>query len=146
MKAFGFRAVLTALLISLHFVNANFHIAQSQNAEHPEAGVYSYVACPSNKWNCDCFGLGKSEAQVGIPDSTPLSKINYFTIPPGFCGTTYEMDFYKNSDGTWDFYVSGCNPGTKLGKCYANSAEHDCPLEGVSIYDQLVCYSSVCGS
>ena len=140
----GFVAALTALLISANGVQANFHIA---NAEISEVGVELYVACASNNWDCNCFGLGNGEAYVATPGSTPLSEVSFFTIPSGFCGTTYEMDFYKNSDGTtWDFYVSGANPGVLLGTCYPNSAEHACPFEGIVVNDQLVCYTSVCGS
>jgi hypothetical protein len=136
MKVFGINtaAILSALLISVNQVSANFHVSSLS-----ENGVLEkYIACPSNYFNCDCFTNGDRSGTV----AGDVAGGDFFQVESGLCGMP-QMNFYKNGDGSWDFYAAG-GDGDVLGQCYGNGAEDFCGSKVVD--DRLVCYSYVCGS
>jgi len=103
-------------------------------------------ACPSNYFNCDCYGRGDRGQSVVDVEEIWLPE-NYFQLNAGLCGMP-KMDFYKRGDGRWEFYVNN-GDGTLQGTCWPNEADAYCYPSwnhGTSIADRLVCYSYVCGS
>jgi len=55
------------------------------------------------------------------------------------------LDFYKEDDGTWQFYYHNGN-GASLGTCYANSfsTTEVCGGWVVQYVDKLYCNSDLC--
>ena len=129
---------LTLLTVTLCIfqVSANFHISYMTSA------IFSptrYTACPSNKYNCDCF--------IGL--LTPLTTYvapfgQFFQLNSGLCGQNYRMNFYLRSGGYYEFYQENGN-GASLGKCYDNSGAPSVKCVDYTVRDQLVCYSWICG-
>jgi hypothetical protein len=119
---------------------ANFHIIQGI----APGGGAGLEACPSNYYNCKCMRDGDRAAQVlvngggvgSLPD-------DFFSVKAGLCGLG-QLNFYKQSNGAWNFYVDG-GDGSLQGTCYSNSGGSSCS-GGFIFYDKLVCYSYICGS
>ena len=127
--------LLTAALISPSAL-ANFHIMHSDNRFDP------LIACPSNYDNCICMRDGKHGVQ-SLNGETSLGDA--FSLNGGLCGMS-QMNFYKRSDGHWDFYVNN-GDGSLQGTCYSNTATNECYNDGGAIEifnDELVCYSYIC--
>ena len=70
-----------------------------------------------------------------LPDS-------FFSVEAGLCGMG-QLNFYKQGDGHWDFYVDQ-GDGSLQGRCYSNSAVTSC--SGDLYNDELVCFSYICGN
>ena len=66
---------------------------------------------------------------------------SFFSVESGLCGLG-QLNFYKQSDGSWDFYQNN-GDGSLQGTCYSNTAITSCLL-AFNVYDQLVCYSYIC--
>ncbi|KAF8329643.1 hypothetical protein F5887DRAFT_115510 [Amanita rubescens] len=132
-----------ALLISASFTIpstlADFHVVQVV----PNRSIASLQACPSNYYNCKCLLDGDRAAQVVVNfQGVGLLPDNFFSTIAGLCGMG-QLNFYKQGDGHWDFYVDG-GDGSLQGTCYPNSADSSC--FGTAVHDQLVCYSYICGN
>jgi hypothetical protein len=145
--------LLTASLFTLSHVAADFHISAVVGGSvgycSPDGGcIDNYnnrvVACPSNYWNCDCFSKGDRGVLVDNGNIQDITGLNYFQTDPGLCGMG-AMNFYKQGDGSWVFYVAG-GDGSLQGKCYNNSGSDYCwyALGSDSVRDRLVCYSYIC--
>src|SRR5438045_9644909 len=61
------------------------------------------IACPSNHYNCKCYGYNdRARLVTTIDDSTDLPDNGYFQLGKGLCGMP-AMDFYRRGDGRWEF-------------------------------------------
>jgi hypothetical protein len=131
-----------ALLIGASFTIpsalANFHVIQGI----APGGGAGLEACPSNYYNCNCLKNGDRAAQV-LVNGQGVGSLpnNFFSIKAGLCGLP-QLNFYKNGNGAWDFYINN-GDGSLQGTCYPNRATTTC--SGFYFSDQLVCYSYVCG-
>ncbi|TEB30127.1 hypothetical protein FA13DRAFT_1710582 [Coprinellus micaceus] len=80
----------------------NFHVGRTTLRIN---GAYAgHRACPSSQYGCSCFKAGSNVKLSGGRQEIET----YFQIQPGFCGMGW-LDFYKSSDGSWDFYVNNGN-------------------------------------
>ena len=122
---------------------ADFHIATTETFDNSGLiATYRMQACPSNYYNCECFGNGDREGSFG--------DVNYwgdFTMDAGFCGMG-KMDFYPDGDALINFYISG-GDGTAIGYCTPNTGDSlNCwtgPADGtVTVFDEWYCHSYVC--
>ncbi|KAN0085502.1 hypothetical protein V8E54_001969 [Elaphomyces granulatus] len=143
-----YSAIFAALLL-LPPTLADFHIGEQfgivGSGDDPPT-ITKYIACPSNYYNCNCFGSLKSERGVFIPGGDNPGSAT-FSLNPGLCGMG-KLDFYYQADkGVWDFYISDGN-GEVQGTCYRNSAAKQyCgfpPFYKFQYTDSLVCYSYIC--
>ena len=66
---------------------------------------------------------------------------SFFFVEAGLCGMG-QLNFYKQDDGTWKFYVDN-GDGTLQGTCFQNQGRTTCPAGKVYL-EQLVCYSNIC--
>jgi hypothetical protein len=131
---------LMVAAVTIPSVIADFHIIQGI----APGGGTGLEACPSNYDNCKCMKDGDRAAQVfvngkgvaNLPDDS-------FSLKAGFCGIG-KLNFYKQSNGAWNFYVDG-GDGSLQGTCYSSNAGNSCS-GGFIFYDKLVCYSYICGS
>ncbi|CEG80558.1 hypothetical protein RMATCC62417_14876 [Rhizopus microsporus] len=133
-------ALYCLILSVIAYASADFHISTGV-ATGGRTGV---VACPSNYWNCNCYGKGDRAGVVTDANNSGLGNItpdtNFFKIRKGLCGMG-EMNFYKRNDGRWEFYANN-GDGKLLGTCYENKAIKKCTT--VLLTDKLVCYSYIC--
>jgi hypothetical protein len=108
--------VLCVLGLLAAHSNALFHIyARTQRWTGGEGALEDDVtACPSWNSDCDCWGKGQDGARIPDWDEMYLPD-NYFTLSP-ICGKP-AMDFYKRSNGNWEFYIKNGN-GKLEGTCY----------------------------
>jgi hypothetical protein len=141
-----YSAIFAALLL-LSPTLADFHIGQIMNvagsAPNPPTNT-EYIACPSNYYNCNCFG-SKDRAVNTYLGQNPASAT--FSLNSGLCGMGQLDFYYQDSKKGWDFYVNG-GDGSLQGTCYPNSDTQWCaiPLLWTTKYtDNLVCYSYICG-
>jgi hypothetical protein len=89
--------ILTFGLLSLApGVLGDFHVAWTDSSFSGN-GYFFFEACPSNKFNCDCFlfgdGLGSINANGGAP--SPPSTFSILNL----CGES-QMNFYQQDDGS----------------------------------------------
>ena len=123
-----FSTALLSLLI--HSAKANFHVSVIDGK--------NIRACASDTWDCGCYinghGAGIIPGSGGIGD--------FFYVEAGLCGLP-QLNFYKQGDGSYDFYVND-GDGQLQGTCYSNTAELFCGSQVVD--DQLVCYSYICNN
>ncbi|KAJ2980438.1 hypothetical protein NQ176_g2642 [Zarea fungicola] len=150
-----FSAPLALLALAVPSL-ANFHIGKADKETNPVSkdspilNWTDYVACPSNYFGCKCYGgisptadRGVSTARNAAPEGT------FFSLNAGLCGMG-KLDFYYQVDqNRWDFYEAG-GDGKVKGECYPNHTHDLCSLKTgtavtVNYYDELVCYSFVCG-
>jgi hypothetical protein len=138
MKLTQSLAIVTAAL-TIPSALADFHIVQGI----APGGGAGLEACPSNYYNCKCLKDGDRAAQVLVNNHGVGSlPNNFFSTKAGLCGAG-QLNFYKQNDGHWDFYVNN-GDGSLQGTCYSNSAGTTCS-DGFYFYDQLICYSYICG-
>ena len=140
MKLLHSLALLATATLTIPFALADFHVTQGI----APGGGAGLEACPSNYYNCNCLKDGDRAAQV-LVDGQGVGSLpdSFFSIKAGLCGLG-QLNFYKQGDGHWDFYVNN-GDGTLQGTCYPNSATSTCS-GGFYFIDQLVCYSYICGS
>jgi len=136
---------LLTIIASVYHVEANFHIS---NGVLFGGGVgEALFACPSNNWDCSCFADGNGQIGVNAYGSLSLKGVEFFYVDKGLCGMG-QLNFYLNDDKTtYNFYVND-GDGSLQGQCWPNSAGASCSngAQHLSITDQLVCYSYICGS
>jgi hypothetical protein len=141
-------AIFTALLLP-SLTSADFHIGTqviywSPTSTDPIQQT-RYLACPSNYYNCNCFGGYSSDRGV-VTTQSPASAT--FSLPAGLCGLGQLNFYYQQDKGGWDFYVND-GDGSLQGTCYSNSAStqycfNNLPLLETVYTDSLVCYSYIC--
>ena len=141
-------SAIFATLLLLSPTLADFHIGQQDAvAAGPKEPISttSYLACPSNYYNCYCYGA------IGNPDRGVYTLYHQspgsatFSLNSGLCGMGQLDFYYRQSKGGWDFYVNG-GDGSLQGTCYSNSDTKTCAKLGFlsSYHDKLVCYSYIC--
>jgi hypothetical protein len=141
-----YSAIIAALLL-LSPTLADFHIGQQDgDSAGPEGPIFSkkYVACPSDYYNCHCYGSVNPERGVfTLSGQNPGSAT--FSLKSGLCGMGQLNFYYQQSKGGWDFYVNG-GDGSLQGTCYSNSDTKTCGKIGflATYHDSLVCYSYIC--
>lgn len=122
---------------------ADFHIAMTETFDNSGLiATWVRKACPSNYYNCECYGNGGREGSFGDD--------NYwgdFSMDPGFCGMG-QMDFYPDGDSLYNFYIAG-GDGNAIGYCTPNAGETlNCwtgaAAGAVVAWDQWYCHSYVC--
>ncbi|KAN0068725.1 hypothetical protein V8E54_013449 [Elaphomyces granulatus] len=136
-----YSAIFAALLL-ISPTLADFHIGlRSDVFGTPK--LPQYIACPSDYYNCLCYGRPKSDRGVYI--RYPQSPDNYsFSLEAGLCGMGSQLNFYyQDNKGGWDFYVNN-GDGTRQGTCYSNEDEETCLPDFIHYTDELVCYSHIC--
>jgi hypothetical protein len=141
-KASSVTLLLFLSVLFVTIVTADFHIVQGI----APGGGSGIEACPSNYYNCACLKNGDRAAKVTDGSTKGIGTLKgrtYFKVKKSLCGMG-DLDFYKQGDGSWKFYVSGGN-GDLQGTCYANNAGTSCS-PGFFFYDQLVCYSYICNA
>ncbi len=114
---------------------ADFHIVKYIDDD----GDTSYQILPSNKYNCVQIG-NFGYVSTGTPGD------GYFqTISRSTCGITAPLDYYKRSDGHYDFYINN-GDGSLQGTCYYNVGSHTVCNGDTreKYYEQYVCYSYIC--
>lgn len=80
-----------------------------------------YIACPSNYYNCKCFGsIGIDRGVKVLPRGS--TKGSFFSLASGLCGMGQLDFYYRPNFGHWEFYVHGGN-GQVQGTCYKNNPE-----------------------
>ena len=140
MKLAQSLALLTGASFTILFALADFRITQGI----APGGGAGLEACPSNYYNCKCLKDGDRAAQVVVNDhgvgSLPASM---FSVKAGLCGLG-QLNFQKRGDGSWNIYKND-GDGSVQGTCYPDTAGTSCS-GGFFFYDQLVCYSYICGS
>lgn len=123
---------------------ADFHIVTTETFDNSGyIATFQRQACPSNYYNCECFGGGDREGSFGSD--------NYwgdFSMDGGFCGMG-QMDFYPDGDALINFFIAG-GDGNPIGYCTPNTGDSlDCwrgaAAGDVTVYDQWYCHSYVCG-
>ncbi|TEB33105.1 hypothetical protein FA13DRAFT_1773345, partial [Coprinellus micaceus] len=100
--------------------SANFHVGKLSIP----SGYTNHRACPSNQYNCNCFKGGAGGSNVVELPYPQQEFLTYFQVQSGLCGMPL-IDFYKRSDGSWEFYVNNGN-GHVQGSCYSNSDRQSC--------------------
>ncbi|KAJ2977919.1 hypothetical protein NQ176_g4098 [Zarea fungicola] len=149
-----FNSILPLIGGLVSSVSADFHVGRSdfsQQATNPDKGTIlqwsDYFACPSNYYQCKCFGQLSSDRGVKVKSGSTTGQ--YFSLESGLCGMG-QLDFYYRPNlGHWEFYVNG-GDGKVQGTCYSNSAETvrcgNPIFSNISAgyHDQLVCYSYIC--
>lgn len=143
MKSFGAYSLLAAVF---PFVLADFHVDTVHNSvvTGPSSQDHwtSYVACPSNYFNCKC--LVSSDRTGHVDGGNPGT--GFFYIDSGFCGMG-QMNFYDRGNGHWEYYLNG---GDKIGDCYGNGNDgaKQCGITGGSAITTggLVCYGYPCNA
>lgn len=136
-------AVISLLSLSLPAALADFHIDTLYNSVVTSGSTQqhwtSYVACPSDYWNCQC--LTDSDRTGSIFNGNPGDS--FFSIKSGFCGMD-QMNFYQDGDN-YDFYING-GDGSKIGTCYPNTEPKECGIVGGTseVMGGMVCYSYAC--
>ncbi|KAF9516951.1 hypothetical protein BS47DRAFT_1340258 [Hydnum rufescens UP504] len=151
MKLAQSLALLVATVLTIPSALANFHVAKGA-ATNPDGHRY-FVACPSDAYGCECLhGLVKGAAipkTIRDGDIDSLNLPNFFKTSPRnkFCGQD-EVDFYRRSNGNWEFFIHNGN-GKAQGTCYpAKKGIRTTCTEGSTKYnfdDQLVCFGALCG-
>ena len=140
-------ALLLIASLTIPSALANFRIIGGGD------GNESMHACPVNHYDCACMRDGDRAGQVSINDQG-LSRLpdDFFQVKAGFCGMGL-LNFYKRSDGHWDFYVSN-GDGTLQGKCYTPTGPvttTECSVSG-SQYEfyvfrnELLCWGFICNN
>ncbi|KAL7911297.1 hypothetical protein GGI35DRAFT_478660 [Trichoderma velutinum] len=143
--------ILTAITTVLPLTTADFHVLTGPCSISPGWGgeiESDVVACPSNYYNCDCMLWGDRAGFLRAGD-TPVDGLattgsTYFQLS-GMCGVG-NMDFYKQGDGSWLFYIAG-GDGSVQGTCYnGDNSIKDCfgVSASCSWTNILVCYSQIC--
>jgi hypothetical protein len=142
-------AIFAAVLLP-SLTSADFHIGTQLilfgTAPDPPQ-LTRYLACPSNYYNCNCYGAYNSDRGVLTSnEQSPTSTT--FSLQAGLCGLGQLNFYYIQDKGGWDFYVNG-GDGSLQGTCYTNSASTqycfgNLPLLSTSYTDSLVCYSYIC--
>ncbi len=116
---------------------ADFHIVLFESVDDGD----QYWLLPSNRYECDALG-----AYGGVSSKKEPGQ-NYFRTDNGdnsVCGCSAPFDYYKRSDGHYDFYFAG-GDGQVKGTCYWNKgSSFKCKGYG-KVQEQLVCYSDICG-
>ena len=144
-----YSAIFAALLL-LSPTLADFHVGEQFGVAAGPTDpieITRYLACPSDYYNCRCFGSIRPDRGVFIEGGqTPDSAT--FSLNAGLCGMGKLDFYYRQSKGAWDFYVSG-GDGSLQGTCYRNSADSQwCgtsyPAFTARYFDRLVCYSYIC--
>ena len=143
-----YSAIFASLLL-LSPTLADFHIGEQQVlAAAPKEPVETtkYLACPSNYYNCNCYGSVHPDRGVFIQGSQNPGSAT-FSLDSGLCGMGQLNFYYQQSKGGWDFYVND-GDGSLQGTCYSNSAKsQSCssfPLFQYQYFDRLICYSYIC--
>lgn len=135
MKLAQSLALVTGASFTILSALADFHIVQGGS------GSVGIEACPSDYYNCKCMAKRDRAARVMFNDKPAESlPASFFYVQSGLCGVG-QLNFYKQSDGTWKFYDDN-GDGTLQGTCYPNAATTKC--SNVLFFDQLVCYSNIC--
>jgi hypothetical protein len=141
-----YSAIFAALLLSPTL--ADFHIGEQfgvyGSQPDPPTGT-KYVACPSNYYNCNCFGRINPDRGVFIQGGQNPGSAT-FSLDAGLCGMGQLNFYYQDNKGGWDFYVND-GDGSLQGTCYPNSDSKICSLPFVYTFkytDSLVCYSYIC--
>jgi hypothetical protein len=142
-----YSAIFAALLL-LSPTLADFHIGT-------QFGVYGtqpnppttteYIACPSNYYNCNCYGAMNPDRGVLIQPGTNPGSATFY-LKSGLCGMGQLDFYYQQSKGGWDIYVNG-GDGSLQGTCYPNSDTQHCsflPLFTSKYTDNLICYTHIC--
>ena len=136
--------IIATIFCATSGVYANFHVGRV-TLGIGGASFYHRV-CSSNNYNCECFAGAGSGRDANLPSGQSQLQ-TYFQVKSGLCGAPL-LDFYKKSDGSWDFYHNN-GDGKVKGTCYSNSARIEtCFALGTPQWtytDKLVCYSSICG-
>jgi len=143
-----YSAIFAALLL-LSPTLADFHIGEQLGvygtAPDPPTGT-KYVACPSNYYNCYCYGSINPDRGVFIQGGQNTGSAT-FSLHAGLCGMGQLNFYYQQSKGGWDFYVNN-GDGSLQGTCYPNSDTKYCgtslPFFSAKYTDSLVCYSYIC--
>jgi hypothetical protein len=140
-------STIFAALLLLSPTLADFHIGQQDGVSAgPKEPISTtdYLACPSNYYNCKCYGsIHPDRGVFTVRGQSPGSAT--FSLSAGLCGMGQLDFYYRQSKGGWDFYVSG-GDGSLQGTCYSNSDTETCYSLGflATYYDSLVCYSYIC--
>ncbi|KAH0530964.1 hypothetical protein TsFJ059_005529 [Trichoderma semiorbis] len=128
----------SALVLSLWaagFASADFHIVET-------AGTTEKMAIPSNKYNCGGinYSLNNNNDIKGSIGSSFMSMRG-----GNLCGAK-DLDFYKQSDGTYVFYIHN-GDGSAQGQCFHNEASKGvikgCGF-GLQYVEKFVCYTYFC--
>ncbi|KAL6838066.1 hypothetical protein V8C40DRAFT_261010 [Trichoderma camerunense] len=128
----------SALVLSLWaagFAFADFHIIELK-------GTTDKLAIPSNKYNCG----GVNYSNHNDNDIKGAIGSSFMSMRGGnLCGAK-DLDFYKQSDGTYVFYIHN-GDGTAQGQCFHNEASQgkikNCD-KGGSYVEKFVCYTYFC--
>ncbi|KAE8366915.1 hypothetical protein BDV27DRAFT_155544 [Aspergillus caelatus] len=132
-----------SLLSLLPTTFADFHINNVYNSVVTSGSSQqhwtSYVACPSNYWNCKC--MANNDRAGHLVDGDLGSS--FFSIEAGFCGME-KMNFYQDG-GEYKIYIDG-GDGSEVGTCYQNNESKECAIFGGSAYTGggMVCITYAC--
>ncbi|KAJ2982974.1 hypothetical protein NQ176_g1031 [Zarea fungicola] len=137
-----FSAILVAVA-GVPAVLADFHVNTIQNiavtGPSSQQRWTSYVACPSNYWNCKCLANGDRAGPVSGKTSD-----SFFSVQ-NLCGMR-KLNFYRKGNN-FDMYEDSGN-GQVIGTCYPSPTDQkQCVLAtgNAQIVGGYVCYSYVCG-
>ncbi|KAJ4863276.1 hypothetical protein T069G_04230 [Trichoderma breve] len=130
----------SALVLSLWaagFASADFHIVEMP-------GTTEKLAVPSNKYNCGGiqYALDNNNKLKGAIGSSFMSMHG-----ANLCGAK-NLDFYKQSDGTYVFYIHN-GDGSAQGQCFHNESSRGkigaCGRGRGDVYaEKFVCYTYFC--
>ncbi|KAL7909161.1 hypothetical protein GGI35DRAFT_480733 [Trichoderma velutinum] len=127
----------SALVLSLWaagFALADFHIVELT------PGTDKW-AVPSNKYNCGGIGYAQGKhAQI----KGSIGSSYMYMRGANLCGAK-DLDFYKQSDGSYKFYTAN-GDGSVQGQCYHNESSKkvfDCGY-GAEYVEKFVCYTYLC--
>jgi len=141
-------SAIFAILLLLSPTLADFHIGEQVHNDRGITDTTDFVACPSNYYKCNCFGMPNPASDRGVyikSGQSPAS--NSFSLDAGLCGMGQLNFYYRQDKGGWDFYVNG-GDGSLQGTCYPNlhAKDEGCPIFQYTYKDLLVCYSYICKS
>lgn len=133
-------------------VIADFHIGKTDFTQHstnPDKPPFNewtdYVACPSNYYQCRCYGQVAPDRGVRLVSGATSGD---FSLAAGLCGMGRLDFYYRPNLDRWEFYVNK-GDGTLQGTCYKNNPKSEScggllsNLQGI-YHDTMVCYSYIC--
>jgi hypothetical protein len=119
----------------VHQVAASFHVAV---VKPPGNAPHTFVACPSNYFNCECL-VGGNHAE---PVEYVIGTEELFAVHAGLCEKG-QMNIYLRASGAWALYDN--DSGAQLGWCHDALGTLGCWSYGnyVEIEDNLICSTSL---
>jgi hypothetical protein len=142
---------LTAMTVQASFVILARSQAQTGLEENGSTEyARDLIACPANQFNQGCYKPGRYQAIDGsgeVIEDINLPKLGYFGLSPGFCGQNRQLDFLRQNNGGYLFWIKGDKD--PVGGCTVDHGSiHDSwwiPSYRAYVTSVLYCTSWVCG-